>query len=333
MPAVSVLLPARNAREHLEEAVRSVLAQSFRDLELVAVDDASTDGTAELLARLATEDARVRVVRGEGRGIAAALTVGLAECRAPLIARMDADDVCLPQRLERQKEALAADPALSGVGSQVEIFPRESMSDGLKAYEAWLNSLTSPEAVMRERLVESPLVHPAAMVRAEALRAVGGWRAEGWPEDWALWLRLLGAGHRLSNVPQVLLRWRDRPERLTRTHADYTPESHLRLKAFHLAQGPLRSGRCILWGAGKTGRALRRELRVLGIEIERFVDIDPRKIGRPLHGAPVVSPDRLGSFAGTHLVAAVGAKGARALIRQAMREKGWLEVEQFTFVG
>jgi len=332
-PTISVLLPARNAEEHLEAALRSVLEQRFGDFELIAVDDGSTDRTGALLEEAARQDARVRVLRGPGQGLVAALNLGLSACRAPYVARMDADDVSLPTRFARELELLVSRGELAAVGCQVDIFPHDSRTEGLARYEAWLNGLVDSDTIERECLVESPLVHPAALIRADALRQVGGWRAEGWPEDYALWLALLRGGWRLANVPEVLLRWRDSPQRLTRTHSDYAMASHVRLKAFHLAQGPLASGRCILWGAGKTGRAFFRALGVHGVRVEQFVDIDPRKIGRVLHGAPVISPDQLGGYQGIHLVAAVGAGGARALIREHLRGKGWVELSQFSCVG
>jgi hypothetical protein len=204
------------------------------------------------------------------------------------------------------------------------------MTDGLKAYESWLNGIISPEDVMRERFVESPLAHPSAMIRAEVLRTVGGYREGGWPEDYALWLELLRRGHRLANVPEVLLRWRDRPDRLTRTDPAYALDALVRLKARYLALGPLAGGRCILWGAGKTGRVLMRELSRACVRVELFIDIDPAKIGRKLHGVEVVSPRELGDYRGIHLVAAVGAKGARALIRQHLVDQGWVEIQQFS---
>ena len=170
MPLVSVLMPAKNAEAHLDEAVRSILGQALLDLELVAVDDVSTDRTGEILEGFARRDARIQVVKGPGRGISAALNAGLAVCRAPLIARMDADDVAHEDRLRQQVDVLESDPRLAAVGSQVEIIPRETMSDGLRAYEAWLNSLTDADLVMRERLVESPLVHPAATIRSSPAR-------------------------------------------------------------------------------------------------------------------------------------------------------------------
>lgn len=332
-PSLSVLLPARDAAAFLGEALASVLAQDFADFELVAVDDGSRDGTRALLEEAARRDPRVRVVAGEGRGIARALNLGLEHCRSPLVARMDADDVSLPGRFARQVAALRARPELTAVGCRVEIFPGEGKSAGLRSYEAWLNGIETEEQVRRECFVESPLVHPAAMVRTAALREVGGWQDAGWPEDYALWLELLARGHRLANVPEVLLRWRDGAHRLTRTDPAYALSAHLRLKARYLARCRIAGGRCVLWGAGKTGRALTRALAAEGVRVERYVDIDPAKIGRPLHGAPVIAPDELRGYEGVHLVAAVGAKGARALIRAHLEARGWREVEQFTCVG
>ena len=89
----------------------------------------------------------------------------------------------------------------------------------------------TPELLFRDRLVESPLCHPSVLLRREALERVGGWREGDFPEDWDLWLRLLGAGGRLSVVPQVLHRWRDHDARLTRTDARYGLPQHARLKA------------------------------------------------------------------------------------------------------
>jgi len=215
----------------------------------------------------------------------------------------------------------------------VEIFPREGLTLGLAAYEGWLNSLIEPATILKERFVESPLAHPAALIRASALAEVSGWSEEPWPEDYALWLELMDRGKLLANAPRVLLRWRDHPRRLTRTSPSYSPAAFARLKARYLVRGPLAKRRCILWGAGKTGRLFHRELTRLGVGVERFVDVDPAKIGRTLHGAPVVGPDGLMPYRGVHLVAAVGAKGARALIRAHLLARGWVEVEEFTFVG
>lgn len=330
-PAVSVLLPARNAAGTVELAVRSMLSQSVRELELIAIDDRSTDATGDVLRRLAREDERVRVIEGPGRGLVAALNLGLSACRADYIARMDADDESFPRRLERSLAALEADQTLAAVGTQLEIFRTDRpVSPNMAAYGRWLSSLTTPERTFSDRFVESPLCHPASTLRHAALDAVGGWKEGPFPEDYRLWLELFSGGWRLSNVPEVLFRWRDHDERLTRADPRYGADRHLALKAKFLAKDVLHTGRCILWGAGQTGLALGRLLVREGVVIDRFVEVSPKKIGQRLEGAPVIAPDALGGPGELHLVSAVGAKGARDQIRTFLVERGWVEGRHFT---
>lgn len=333
-PDVSVLLPAKNAARTLERAVRSMLEQTWSDLEVVVVDDASTDQTFAVATALGGEDARVRIVRGPGAGIVAALNAGLRECRGRFIARMDADDESLPARIERSVAALEKDPSLAGVGTQVEIFrDGQPVSPNMQLYARWMNSMTTSEAVFRERFVESPLCHPSVTLRREVLEAVGGWAAGDFPEDYQLWLRLLERGHSLRAIPEVLFRWRDHDDRLTRSDPRYTAERFTATKAEFLVRGVLRARRCQIWGAGKTGLAIFRQLRTLGVDVSRLLEIDPDKIGQRIDGVPVESWEGLGGPAGEHLVAAVGAKGAREQIRRALVERGWVEGRDFTCVA
>lgn len=326
MPRVSVLLPARNAEATLRPAVRSILRQSFRDLELVAVDDGSTDATPQILAEAAAADPRVRVLRGPGRGIVAALEAGRARCTGEIVARMDADDVAHPARLAEQIAALDADPSLDGLGCNVAMFPPQQVREGMRLYVGWLNSLRTAEDLARERFVESPLVHPSVLLRARALDAVGGYVERGWPEDYDLWLTLLGRGARLANLPAVRLFWREHGRRLTRTDPRYGKAQHLALKARHLASGPLAERRsCAIWGAGKTGRALARALAAEGVAVEWWVEVDRAKIGRTVRDAPVLGVDTLPPPGGPLLLVAVAARGARAEIRGDLQKRGWVE--------
>lgn len=331
-PRVSVLLPARDAESTVEAAVRSILGQTLRALEVVAVDDGSTDSTGERLARLSREDPRVRVLRTPGSGLVQALALGWRECRAPFIARMDADDVSLPERLERSVAALERDDSLGGVGTGVEIFREDRpVSPGLVGYARWMSSLCTPELLHRDRFVESPLCHPAVTLRRRAVEEVGLWRDGPFPEDYELWLRLLARGWKLRNLAEVLLRWRDQEARLTWRDPRYDRRRHLELKADYLAPELLaRGAACLIWGAGPTGLTLARRLRAHGVAVQRFIDFHPRKIGQKVHGTPVIHPDALGGPGEAHLVAAVGAFGAREDIRGWLAEKGWREGEHFT---
>jgi glycosyltransferase involved in cell wall biosynthesis len=314
-PAVSILLPVRNEERFLPAALASLFRQTYPDWELVAVDDGSTDSTPALLAETAGRDARVRVILRSAEGLVPALNAGLAACRAPLVARMDGDDVCHPRRLERQLAHLAAHPATGLVACGVRHFPRPQVRGGMAAYEAWQNALVDHDSILRNIYVESPFAHPSVLFRREIVERAGGYRQLAWAEDYDLWLRLARAGVRFARLPEVLLFWRDRPERLTRT-ADYCSLAAFRAcKVHHLRQGFLReAAEVTLWGAGLEGKAWRQALATEGVRVGRWLEVDQRKIGQRIHGAPVVGIEALRPGDGQVLIT-VGARGARDQVR------------------
>jgi glycosyltransferase involved in cell wall biosynthesis len=326
-PAVSVLLPYRDAAATVEEAVASILGQEGASLELVAINDGSRDEGEAVVQRMARADARLVLVRGEGRGICAALDLGLRVARGRFVARMDADDVSLPARLARQAEALERDPRLGVVGTCVETLG--GCGEGMRRYLAWQNALITPEDHARELFVESPLCHPSVMIRREALDQGGGWRDGPWPEDYDLWLRLDALGWKLAKVPEVLFRWRQGEGRLTFSDSRYALERFTETRARYLAPKLQRVSRpVVIWGAGPTGKHLARALEPHGVRASRFVDIDPRKIGRTARGVNVVSPESL-RVGDETVVVAVGARGARELVRAKLVERGFVEGRDF----
>jgi glycosyltransferase involved in cell wall biosynthesis len=325
MPRVSVLLPFRDVEATIDEAVASVLEEREIAIELIAIDDFSADRSAEIVRARARRDPRIVLVKGEGRGIARALSVGLEHARGPWIARMDGDDVSLPGRFRRQLAALERDPRLAAIGTRIEAFPETEIAGGLARYVAWQNALITPEEHARDLFVEAPLCHPSVMFRRDALERVGGWRDRDWPEDYDLWLRLDAAGLAIAKVPEVLLRWRQRAGRATFADPRYALERHRALKAAFLAPLLRAETRALVcWGAGPTGRRLARALEQEGIRFARFVDIDPRKIGGRARGAPIAHPREL-DRARDVVIVAVGAAGARDLIRADLAQRGFVE--------
>jgi len=323
-PAVSVLLPVRNARETLPACLESLAAQTLADHEVLAVDDGSTDGSGELLVERARADLRLRVRRTPARGLVAALNEALADARAPLAARMDADDVADPRRLSLQAERLTDDPGIDVLGCRVALIGEGN--EGLLPYVEWQNSLLSHEDMARDRFVESPLVHPSVMLRTETLRAQGGWRDFPGPEDYELWLRGFAAGWRFAKRPETLLQWRDHPGRLTRTDPRYAAAGFERCKLEALLAGPLAGGRdVVIWGAGRIGKGWARRLRGARRRVRAFVEVDARRIGRKLGEAPIVPVEQAAAFEGALHLAAVGQRGARARIRDAAAALGLLE--------
>jgi glycosyltransferase involved in cell wall biosynthesis len=326
-PSVSVLLPVRDEEPYLAECLESLSAQTLPDFEVVVVDDGSADATPEILAAHARADPRFRVLRQEPAGMVAASERARTEAQAPLIARMDADDVALPERLELQVAAIEEE-GLAAVGGQVEYFPEPT--DGMRAYAGWLNSLVTVDAARRDLWIECPLPGPGLTVRAELL----SYRDRGWPEDYDLVLRIWESGGRFRNVDRLVHRWRDHPERLTRTKPAYTLDAFRRCKVHFLRRKLLADDRAaVVWGAGSTGKALARELLAAGAPLAAFVEVDPRKLGRQIHGVPVVPVERAADFPGALALGAVSGPEGRARVRELAARLGFTEGVDFVAVA
>ena len=215
-PAISVAMSVYNGQRFLAEAIQSVLAQSFTDFEFLILDDGSTDSTRAIVETYAAQDSRIRPICRENRGLVASLNQLLAEARAPLIARMDADDICLPERFARQHAFLAAHPDYGVLGSRCHDIDENGAP--------WqVNAPPLPEthegfiaAVAAEQLL---LCHPAVMFRREVVLAVGGYHAAfRHCEDLDLWLRLATAT-RIGNLAEPLIRYRHYADQVSSRHA------------------------------------------------------------------------------------------------------------------
>jgi len=172
------------------------------------------------------------------------------------------------------------------------------------------------------------------MIRRSALEEAGGYRANGWPEDYDLVLRLHLAGARLANVPRVLHFWRERDERASRTDHRYSAAAFRKCKIHYLRRSCLKGHEAVnLWGAGRVGKDFARALLAEGLAVRVFFDIDPRKIGQEIYGAPVRDAREVKAYRDTYLLVVVGAPGARELIRAQLVEAGFREPGDYRCVA
>lgn len=209
-PTISVITPVYNAAKFIEQAIHSVLQQSFKDFEFIVINDGSTDGSAEIIDNCASLDPRIIAVHQENKGFVSALNQGLSMAKAPLIARMDADDISLPTRFEKQLAFLQKNPKVGVVGSF-----RSTIDEQGCVIKKMVTHPTDPKIIQKRMPTECLLAHPATMLRREAVLGVGGYRSYfGGVADYDLWLRLL-KNWSMANLPEVLLLYRQHQDQIT----------------------------------------------------------------------------------------------------------------------
>ena len=331
VPTISVVVPCFNARKTLASSLESILRQSFADFEVVWFDDGSTDGSAEVVESYAGRDPRIRLLRSEHVGIVEALRRACSVARGRYIARMDADDVAYPERFSKQVRYLEGHPEAGLCGTQVRTVG-EDIGTGRERYEAWVNALTTHEAIVRDLFVECPVAHPTLMIRRDVFEAVGGYEDHGWAEDYDLLMRCFGAGVRMGNVPEPLLEWRNGAGRLSLRDDRYSLAKFRALKRHYLFQSYLKDRPVFFqWGAGEVGKKWLAEWE--GLRPEAVAEVNPRKLGKVIHGTRVIAPSELPQPGEGFTVVAVGAPGAREDIRGWFGERRYTEISDYIFLA
>jgi hypothetical protein len=228
-PQITVLLPVYNGAADVEQAVLSILAQTYTDFELLIINDGSKDSSAEILARL--HDPRIRLVHQENMGLAATLNRGIALARGRYIARQDQDDLSLPTRLEKQWTYLESNPDCALVGTRAEIWVGDEPSDRMHDHP------TEHAHILFDLLFDNPFVHSSVMMRREAVEAVGGYSTDPVrqpPEDYELWSRL-ARHYKVANLPDRLLIYREVAQSISRTQPSGILENVVTIAAENLA--------------------------------------------------------------------------------------------------
>ncbi|MEM5433782.1 glycosyltransferase family A protein [Paraburkholderia diazotrophica] len=228
MPLVTVLMPVYNGAAYLRSAIQSILDQTFKDFEFLIIDDGSVDGTAEILAYFARLDRRVRILAQENAGIVVALNRGMAEARGTYLARMDADDVAAPTRLELQVAEFERDVHLVACGSDFIKFGTAERNVKMPKTHAQCNLF---------QLIKPCFAHPSVMLRMEVMRKNDLFYAAEYTyaEDYKLWSDLapLGTFH---NISRPLLRYRLHPAQIGATKVVLQRAMHLRVATENFAR-------------------------------------------------------------------------------------------------
>ncbi len=329
-PKVSVILPFFNAEETLEAAAQSILIQTFRDFELLLIDNNSTDSSAAIAKKMASTDNRVVLLNEKKQGVAHAMNCGLENSRGKLIARMDADDIASPERLSKQYKFLQTNPETGLVGSEVKYVPHQKNTAGFKRFVQWVNSFHTTDEIEVRRFIEIPVVNPTILFRRKLFEKYGGCLDGDFPEDYEMQLRYLSAGVKMAKLPEVLLEWHDYSTRLTRTDERYSTEAFFKTKAAYFSKWSEQNNpfhpRIWVWGAGRKTRQRSVFLEQTGLKIEGRIDIKESKTDA-LFYKKIPAPGKL------FIVSMVSNTGAGEKIRAFLTNRNYQEGKDFILMA
>lgn len=202
-PLISVIMPFYNCEKYLDDAIRSILCQTFADFELIIINDASTDGSDAIVQKYLYDDRIVYIKNTQNQKITKNLNMGMARARAQIVARMDGDDVCEPTRFEKQYRYLNENPDISLVGSFATLIDDHGSVIGHK------KKPTSAHVIKKDIFAYSPFIHPSVMFRKDMIISLGGYdETYGTCQDYDLWFRVIFGGYGVANIPQNLICYR-----------------------------------------------------------------------------------------------------------------------------
>ncbi|MEQ9442438.1 MAG: glycosyltransferase family A protein [Cyclobacteriaceae bacterium] len=328
MPTVSFILPFFNAENTIHRAISSIIAQTSSDWELILVDNGCTDSGYKIAQSLAQSSRQISLIIEDHPGVVHAFNTGLTHAQGTYIARMDADDISHPTRLEKQLALMEQQPEIGVVSGQVR-YQSDLPQRGMKNYVDWVNALVVPEQIAINRFVELPMINPTLTFRRTCLEQLGSYRSGDFPEDYELMLRWLGQGVGMAKVPDVVLDWYDYPQRLTRTDDRYTTDAFYRIKTHYLADWLQQHNpfypKIVVWGAGRKSRQRARLLEEKGIKIDAYIDVVRDKTQEH----PCIFYQDIAPPGQYFVVSYVGNRGQREKIRDFLISRGYQEGVHF----
>ena len=196
-------MPVYNAEKFLQQAIDSILQQSFTDFEFLICDDCSCDSSNEILQQAAMADSRIKLLHNDkNSGVTYTLNKLLREAASPLIARMDADDIAIANRLQLQYDFMQKYPEVAVAGGDLEIINESGVIIGKRCYPRTWKDIKS------SIMCGNPLAHPTVVMRKDVIDKLNGYLEQRGCEDYYLWLRIADSGLELANIPEILLRYR-----------------------------------------------------------------------------------------------------------------------------
>ncbi len=329
---ISVILPFYNAENTLARAVNSILNQTFKEFEIILVNNNSTDKSRKIAEKYSEKFNNILLLDEKKQGVANASNTGMKYAQTKYIARMDADDVSHKERIEKQFQFLEENSGIDLVGTKVNYIGNEGNS-GFKTYVDLTNDICNIKDISINRFSELQIINPTIMFRKATAEKYGYYKHGNFPEDYEFFLRWLNAGRKLAKLPEHLFDWYDSETRLTRTDENYSFDAFYETKTPYLAKYLQKNNpfhpKVAIWGAGKKSKKRANLLTNYGIEIDFYIDISAKKLKQQnclyYQELPV---------GGEHFILSyVSNRGAKHLIRKFLTDKKYTEGKDFLIIA
>lgn len=314
-PLVSIITPFKDTEKYISECLESILAQTYKNWELLCVNDHSTDASNQIVKDFSIRDNRIKLFQNIGDGLIPGIREGYKRAKGKLITRMDSDDIMSPDRLENMSQDLLK----SGHGhvalGKVKYFSENGVNDGYLKYEKWLNSLTSKGSNFTEIYKECVIPSPCWMMFREDFETCGRFDPDKYPEDYDLAFRMYKNKMKCIPSNSILHYWRDHQQRSSRTLQHYADNYFLEIKYTNFIELDYDKSRALtLWGAGKKGKTIAKKLIEDNIHFYWLCD-NPKKIGKDIYGKVLLNYKELKNMEKPQSIVMVANKKSQSEIK------------------
>lgn len=330
-PLISVLIPFKNTENYLTDCLESILIQTYKNWEVVIVDDGSTDSSYTLVELYALKDNRIKLYKNTGIGIIDALQLAFKYSKGDFITRMDSDDIMHPDKLKTLATSLMTFGRHHVAIGLVNYFSDEGIKEGYGTYETWLNRLTKMGSNYSEIYKECVIPSPCWMIHRDDLVACGAFNPNIYPEDYDLAFRFYKHGFKCIPCNSILHYWRDYDTRTSRTHIHYAQNHFTALKIHHFLDIDYNKNKTLtIWGAGNKGKIIAKTLLEKNIPFEWICD-NPKKIGRDIYGKKLKTFNELETIENPQSIITVANKKAQIEIRTYLDNLNMKAIEDYVF--
>lgn len=328
---MSILIPFKNTSIFLPACIDSILAQSYKNWEVYAIDDHSSDDSLLIMKQYAKIEPRIKVAKNEGSGIIDALILAYSQSNGSYITRMDSDDIMAPKKIGHMLEALITNGRGHLALGKVKYFCDGDIGDGYYKYEKWLNKLTHVGSNFTEIYKECPIPSPSWMLHRSDLEKCNAFRPNRYPEDYDLAFRFYEFGLKCIPCDEVLHFWRDHDHRASRTSEHYAQNYFLELKIDNFLKINHNEFRpLVVWGAGKKGKKLAQNLLNRNVDFKWLCN-NPNKIGKEIYGKELQHFEALKELVQPQIIITVANGEAQSFIRDYLKELQLSTLQHYYF--